>query len=302
MILVVSLSPALDVTYFVSKIELGASHQVTKVRKVAGGKGVNVASVISQLSKKANLLLPLGGVTGEQIAEELRQRNIAFDSTKIAAETRTCVTVVSEQATVFNEPAATLSETELQDFKKILLENLEEIKVVVFSGSVPKTISPASYQSLIASCKAQGKTVIVDTSGEYLLAAISAGADWLKPNQEELLQATGTKNLSDAISELKRIGSVNLLLSQGSEGAMLFSEARLLRAEVPKVNGNPTGAGDAMVAGLATGLAEGLKEAELLARSCALGSAAVVEEIAGRVDLERMAEFQDKITVSEVEL
>jgi tagatose 6-phosphate kinase len=83
---------------------------------------------------------------------------------------------------------------------------------------------------------------------------------------------------------------------------MLVSETKILRAGVPRVNGNPTGAGDAMVAGLAIGLAEGLKDADLLVRSCALGSAAVAEEIAGRVDLERMAEFQDKITVSEVEL
>lgn len=299
MILVVSLSPALDVTYFVPEIVQGKSHSVSRYRKVAGGKGVNVASVLKILGEPTKLLLPLGGATGKRIEAELLQRNLDAEVINIQAETRTSVSVVSDDATVFNEPASPLTQEEFQQLS-LRLENLaQHSKVTVFSGSVPKSISPAEYAQLIYLAKRSGSIVIADSSGEYLKSAISAKAHWVKPNRDELIELVGQTNEEAAISSLKTLGLENALVSLGDKGAWLTSNHAEFNAITPKLAGNPTGAGDAMVAGLAGGLARDLSPEDLLRQASALGAAAVLEEVAGQVELSKYQELLAQIKIQE---
>ena len=58
------------------------------------------------------------------------------------------------------------------------------------------------------------------------------------------------------------------------------------RASLPRpVRGNPTGAGDAVTAGIAGGLAHGRSWPDILRDAVALGAAAVAVPTAGEVDL-----------------
>jgi fructose-1-phosphate kinase PfkB-like protein len=65
------------------------------------------------------------------------------------------------------------------------------------------------------------------------------------------------------------------------------------------VVGNPTGAGDAMVALAAISLLEGKSDSDLLATSVAAGSLAVEEAVAGVIDWSKLADLAASIEIRE---
>jgi tagatose 6-phosphate kinase len=69
---------------------------------------------------------------------------------------------------------------------------------------------------------------------------------------------------------------------------MLTTTAGSLRTKLPEVAGNPTGAGDAMVAIAARQLLIGASDRELLAQAVAAGSLAAAELVAGVIDFQRL--------------
>nr|BFE86288.1 hypothetical protein GCM10020093_088890 [Planobispora longispora] len=73
------------------------------------------------------------------------------------------------------------------------------------------------------------------------------------------------------------------------------------RAAMPyRVEGNPTGAGDALVAGLALGLVEGTPWPERLRRAAALGAAAVAAPVAGDIDRDVLRAVSPQIRIEPV--
>ncbi|MEV2208165.1 PfkB family carbohydrate kinase, partial [Streptomyces sp. NPDC047970] len=62
--------------------------------------------------------------------------------------------------------------------------------------------------------------------------------------------------------------------------------------------GNPTGAGDSAVAGLLSGLVEGLPWPERLARAAALSAATVLAPAAGEFDRGAYERLRERVTVT----
>ena len=65
------------------------------------------------------------------------------------------------------------------------------------------------------------------------------------------------------------------------------------------MKGNPTGAGDSAVAGLLSGLVDGLDWPERLARAVALSAATVLSPVAGEFDRVAYEEILPRVTVTE---
>jgi 1-phosphofructokinase family hexose kinase len=264
------------------------------VLRVPGGKGVNVARVIHAGNHKVKLVLTLGGSAGNWIADELNQLGIEIEAVAINAETRTCVAVVAEEVTVLNEPAAAITESEFTQLVNLLGE---EVEVSVLSGSLPSSLSASQLDSLFSALRKSSKILIVDTSGNALVQAASHGPDLVKPNREELLAATGETDLIAAIQILLNRGVKAVLVSDGEAVAKLMRADFSLSATPIKVSGNPTGAGDAMVALAAISLAAGKSDAELLATAVAAGSLAVMQALAGEIDWSKLAGLAASIEV-----
>lgn len=285
MISVVCLSPAIDVTYRVEKVALGESNRVLSVQKRPGGKGVNVARVLQSLGASPRLHIPLGGSNGAWIISELQKLGVETQFVPIAAETRSALAVVDNQVSVFNEPASQISENDLD----LLEQGIASSAVIVVSGSVPKSIAPEIFREFLGSCKQKTETLIVDTSGEYLLAA-AEHADYLKPNLEELVEATKLP-MKEALAQISQQGT-KVILSMGENGVELHGD-RVLKAKAPKQTGNPTGAGDALVAGFAHKLSE--SEQQALEFGCALSAASVRSQVAGEFNPEDLTEIQNQM-------
>lgn len=298
MILTVTLNAALDVTYRVPRLEPHASHRVSEVAQVAGGKGVNVASVLGLQGVPVLATGLVGGATGEQIRADLSTRGIRHDFARCGGESRRAVAVVSEadgDATVFNEPGPHVAASDWEAFRLHLADLVQRhgASVVVASGSLPPGLPSDAYAEVVRVARAGGARCILDASGGALTAALGSGPDLVKPNRDELQEATGQADLVAGAEVLRRCGARDVLVSAGPEGLVLVDRAGgVTRAHLPEpLRGNPTGAGDAVVAALAAGMSRGAAPAEVLAEAVAWSAAAVLHPLAGQArqgDIDRL--------------
>lgn len=288
MILCVCPSPAIDVTYHVDRLRRGGTTRVRLVTERPGGKGVNVARVLHRLSEPVRLVVPAGGDTGRELRTRLEEADLDASVVVAGFPTRRTVTVVDESAGT----ASTLVEPARLDCWPDLLRTAREAlaasDVLVVSGSVPADVPDDGVATLVASGRAAGVPVVVDTHGPALLAALAAGPTVVKPNADELAAATGDDDPIRAARDLARQYGVTVIASLGERGVVLASATGCWDAHSPTVSGNPTGAGDAMVAGLARALRRdrrALASPEAVLRDAvALAAAAVLSPEAGDVD------------------
>jgi tagatose 6-phosphate kinase len=266
----------------VEELRPGGAHRVQDVHARPGGKGVNVADVLTQLGEP----VVATGFAGPQL------HGLLPGFVPIAAESRRTVTVLAgAQATLFSEPGPVITAGEwaalLAQFDRLAAA----ASVVVLSGRLPG-VSQDAYAQLIGRC---GAPVILDADGEALRLGVAAGPALIKPNQDELTGLLGRK--PDRLAELRAELGVDVAATLGADGAVLSTSEGAWRARPPRaVDGNPTGAGDAFTAALAVGLAHGRPWPRVLAEAVALSAAAVAVPVAGGFDAAVHREFADRVT------
>ncbi|GAA2789545.1 1-phosphofructokinase family hexose kinase [Saccharopolyspora taberi] len=278
MILTVTPNPAWDITYSVDALAPGRTHRVRHVAERAGGKGINVARVLHRLGHEVLVTAPLGGATGDLVRAGLA--GLDHSIAPIRDSTRRTVSVVTDgDATLLNEPGPALTAEEWQGLRALVAARLDQVSVVVLSGSLPRGVSPADYADLVRSVP---RPTIVDTSGEALAHAASAGPDIVKPNADELRDLTGCADPLRGATALRSQGAHAVVASLGPEGLLAVTAEGAFRAAPGReVRGNPTGAGDSVVAALAVGVAAGTPWPDRLRNAVALSAATVAAPVAG---------------------
>jgi tagatose 6-phosphate kinase len=284
-ILVVCLNPALDITHEVAGADWAGVNRPYAVHSRPGGKGVNVARTLRGLGAEVTLAGLVGGGTGAELLDRLSESGVKLALTKTHGETRRTFTVVDterHQAALFNEPGPAIRDGEYAEFFFHYQYTVAECSVIVLSGSLPRGVTEGAYADLI---KAAGPVpTILDTSGPALALGAAAGPTLVKPNLAELGAVTerglGTEQAARELSG----GAV--VVSLGADGLLAVDgdETWLARPGEP-VHGNPTGAGDAVVAGLADGVVRGLDWPDRLRHAVALGAATVAAPVAGEFNL-----------------
>ncbi len=147
---------------------------------------------------------------------------------------------------------------------------------------------------------------MLDTGGPQLLAALTEHPTVAAPNHHEAAEALGSP-LSGADEALVAAADLSgrsggaVVVSVGHDGLVAATPQQRWRAAPPRVlAGNPTGAGDALTAALARGVADGRCLPDVLADAVALSGAAVVRPTAGEVDLATYDELRPLCRVEEV--
>jgi tagatose 6-phosphate kinase len=305
-IITVTPNAALDVTYEVDELKPHQSHRVRAVNQRAGGKGVNVASVLVLMGHEVVAMGFAGGPTGAQIQADLEMRGVPHHLVDCDGESRRTINVVSgvhSEATIFNEPGPEVSSARWQQLLESLcgLVDATADVVVVLSGSLPRGLADKGYAEMITLCRALGARVIVDTSGAPLLAAISAGPDLAKPNITEVAEVLGIRDPVLSAAELRRLGARDLVISAGRDGLMLLpTQGPGLRGRLAEpLRGNPTGAGDAAVAALAAGLETGVASQDMVKAAVAWSAAAVLQPVAGLVDPVDVNRLYGRVVIEE---
>ncbi|MFD8786819.1 1-phosphofructokinase family hexose kinase [Kitasatospora sp. NPDC059599] len=288
MILTVTLNAALDLTYRLPEVRPHASNRVRTVSGQAGGKGINVARVLAALGHAATVTGLVGGPTGRAVRAELAEAGLPDELVEVAGETRRTVAVADDRdTTVLLEPGPEISPPEWRRFLAHYEHLLPGASVVVLSGSLPPGLPVDAYRGLAERARAHGVAVVLDADGPALVRALPARPAVVKPNAHELAAATGTADPAEGAERLRAAGAEAVVASFGPDGLLALTSEGRWRARPPEaVAGNPTGAGDAVVAALALGLATGLPWPERLRRAVALSAAAVLAPQAGRFDAE----------------
>lgn len=286
MILTVTLNAALDVTYTVGALVPHTTHRVQDVAARAGGKGINVARVLSALGHEVMATGLAGGATGAAIRADLAASGLPHELCAVGADSRRTVTVTDgRDATGFHEPGSQVSAREWDEFRRSYTRLVRAADVVVCSGSLPAGLPSDAYAVLVGIAAAYGVRTVVDSDGAPLRAALGARPDVVKPNAAELLATTDVADSVVAADALRAGGAGAVVATLGAEGLLALTEEGAWRVRPPdRLDGNPTGAGDACAAGLAAGLAEGTPWPERLREAAALSVAAVAVPVAGAFD------------------
>lgn len=289
-ILTITPSPALDITYQITALQLGESHRVHPPFMRAGGKGINVARVLTSQGYRTHAVTTAGGRNGEILREDLEHSGIEYTAVPVHSETRKSLAFVDSNgsATLFNERGRPVSSSQQEELIAVARAQSTGSGVAVISGSFPENTAPTFLRDMIHGLA--GTPTIVDTSGPLLISAAEAGADLLKPNLEELREAVGISDPVEAARALIDKGAQAVLVSLGEAGMTLVQKSTTsvyyARLQKPLV-GNPTGAGDAAVAAVATFMANGQHDEKnvdsMLRRAVSWSAAAVLTPHAGEI-------------------
>jgi tagatose 6-phosphate kinase len=287
MVLTVTLNLAIDVTYFVEKVELEKTNPVRSSARRAGGKGVNVARTLHALGQEVMVAGLAGGRNGEDARAELASAGMTDATVEVAGESRTTLIVVDQEggATGFSEPGPHISAEEWGRFMTSFSRLVRTARVVVLSGSVPPGAPVDAYAQLIGLADDARIPVILDSHGDHLARGIEAGPAIVKVNTDELVGVYNAKDVLSGAAGLRDMGASAAVISMGPDGLVAVTDEGTWKATPPEpVRGNATGAGDAASAALAVGLMTGVPWPERLVEAAALSAAAVAAPLAGSFD------------------
>ncbi|MFD8690415.1 1-phosphofructokinase family hexose kinase [Streptomyces sp. NPDC059651] len=308
MILTVTLNTALDLTYGVPALVPHSSHRVTDLSERPGGKGINVARVLAALGHESVVTGFAGGTTGAVLRELLAAlpagpAAVTDALVPVAGNTRRTLAVADRttgDTTQFNEAGPHVTADEWTAFLGAYGELLGAADAVALCGSLPPGIHVGAYAELVRLARSAGVPVLLDTSGEPLRRGIAARPDLIKPNADELAQLTGSREPLRGARDARRRGAHGVIASLGPDGMLAVTPDGNWQASPPTpVKGNPTGAGDSAVAGLLSGLVEGLKWPDRLRRAVALSTATVLSPTAGDFDRAAYEELLPRVGIEE---
>ncbi|MGB3201445.1 MAG: 1-phosphofructokinase [Nodosilinea sp.] len=305
----VTLNPAIDQTVSVPNFQANAVNRVAWKQDDAGGKGVNVASFLAEAGHEVSVGGFLGRENNALFKTLFHQKGIDDHFVYLPGETRVNIKIVDDaqgQVTDINYPGLAPTHQDVDALRHAVQSLAKGCDWFIFSGSVPASMSNDIYDELIGPLKAQGKTVVLDTSGDALRYGLPAKPDLIKPNQAELEEVLNTRLASHAeivaaAREIMASGILYVVVSMGADGALFIDRTQAFHAQPPKVDIKSTvGAGDAMVAGAVAGLVSGqlLRDCATLATAFSMGA---LGEIGPRLPpMEKIQAMQKLVTVQEV--
>ena len=150
MILTITLNPSVDIAYQLDTFHLDTVNRVEKVQKTAGGKGLNVTRVLKQIGEDVVATGFIGGEIGSYVKKQLTRTDIKNSFVEIGSETRNCIAVLHDgKQTEILEQGPTIQEHEALNFIEHLEIILNNVDVVVISGSLPKGLASNYYVEIV---------------------------------------------------------------------------------------------------------------------------------------------------------
>jgi 1-phosphofructokinase len=278
MIYTITLNPALDYSLETSKFDLGKLNLSEKAYFLGGGKGINVSKVLKNFNVESTAIGFLGGFTGNFIKEELKEKNIKEDFVEVLGNTRVNIKIkTGEIETELAGLSPEINENHVLALKE-KLTNIQDGDILVLSGSVPKSLKTTIYKELVEGLDKNIK-VILDTRGEAFVETLKVKPFLVKPNHHELEEFCGKElhsleEIVEGARTIQKLGVQNVIVSMGKDGSILLTEDSVYKGNVPKGTlKNSVGAGDSMVAGLVSKLAQGESLLEAYKFGIASGSA-----------------------------
>jgi 1-phosphofructokinase len=303
----VTLNPAVDWTISIPNFKAGQVNRVASEQSDAGGKGVNVASVLADYGFSLAVTGFLGRENSYLFEQLFARKKIEDRFVRIAGRTRVGVKIVDEinqETTDLNFPGQAPTEADVAQLFQIVGELAADCHWFVLAGSIPAGLNPNIYSELVQFIKGKGRAVALDTSGEALRQALLAAPTLVKPNIDELQELVGGRletqaAVVQAAQSWLAQGMGTVVVSMGAQGAIFVEADEVVLAQPPRVTVKSTvGAGDAMVSGTVAGKVRGLSLAECARLATAFSANAVSQVGSGLPSLEIIENFKSQVTVN----
>jgi 6-phosphofructokinase 2 len=284
LIATVTMNPTIDLAAQASSVRPTHKLRTFDQKQDAGGGGINVSRVVAALGGETIALTLAGGFTGQLLASLLEAERLPHRRVPIAGLTRishTVTDVATGHEYRFIAPGPVVAEAEWG----AMLNAVDEVDAawLVASGSLPPGVPEDFYARLGARARARGMRFVLDTSGTALRAGLAEGGVALVKSSLTELESVAGRRLPDAAAQeeaaadiVRRGSAAMVALTLGEHGALLATEAGLLRLPAVRVVENGTvGAGDSFLAGTVMALAEGRAPTDAFAWGIATGAASV---------------------------
>lgn len=268
MIYTVTFNPALDYVMKLGNLKKGFTNRTTEEMYLAGGKGLNVSSVLSGLGVDNVALGFTAGFTGNEIERLMTESGCSCEFIRLKEGSSRINVKLKESGgeTEINAGGPPVDEEARQKLSE-RLDKLQSGDILVLAGSIPKTMPADIYSSIMENLKGRGVKFVVDAEKDLLLKALAHKPFLVKPNHmelgelfgESLAEISDTDELIARVTEyaeiLRGMGAENVLVSMAGDGALLLDgngDVHIMDAPVGQVV-NSVGAGDAMLAGFLAG-------------------------------------------------
>lgn len=296
MIYTLTLNPAIDYVVRLDKLRRGHTNRSSSEEYFLGGKGINVSRVLKELGQESIAIAITAGFTGKALEDGLKEKGVQTDFVHLEnGITRINIKLKSGEETEINGQGALPQPEVLVEIKK-KLSKVKAGDVVILSGSIPKTLPQDAYLQIMNFIEgiSQNVKVVVDTTGKRLVEALKGKPFLIKPNRDELYDLLGEEvDPIEGTERLREMGARNVLISMGSEGAILLAEDGKLYSS-KACHGktvNTVGSGDSMVAGFVAGFIEsGNYEHALKLGTASGGATAFAEDLAKAEDIKKQLE------------
>ena len=308
MVTTVTLNPMLDKTIYVDRVERGTIHRASKMEMVAGGKGINVSRQLKRLGIKTVATGFLGGEVGSIMSRLLTAELIDQDFVRTEAATREGLTYLEPDGTwtALFEPSLRVEQAAVHELNKKIGDLASKSTWVVCGGSSPGNEADDIFYEAIILAHRSGISSVLDSYGRAFELGLKAQPTLVKPNKREF-EATFHQSLT---TESDHLLAVRFLLDHGARYSILTDGGHMFYAGIqghfwkvtpPETKGvNPTGSGDALVAGILYGFQQGWKFERCLAFGAAAGAAnARVWEVANS-PLQEISSLEESVRIQRV--
>jgi|GEM_PF-3663286 len=280
MIYTLTLNPAVDVGLFVSDFHFDKVNRVCSETKVAGGKGINSARVLSSLGLSCTNFVLLGENNGFEYSRLLGDSAGECVFHFVGGEIRENITLKTENENIkINRSGFECNEVEITPFIESIPDKTEADSFIIIAGSLPKGISIDYFIEICKLLKFSGLKIILDVDFLNEEQAIDISPFLLRNNIDEFGRMCGCEFSSDRDATKKILqfyeAGINSIITFGKDGFIGCEDENLIKIIPPDIQEACTvGAGDSLTAGYLYALINGLDFEKRL--TYAAGAAAVV--------------------------
>lgn len=297
-IVTLTLNPCVDRTLWVEDF----GQDPIRIDKMSGGKGINVARVLSALGEDCIAVTCSAGASGREFEELARSEGVHLVAVPVSGNTRTIDTYarISDHAQkVVREAGPVLTEEELDKIRRTVLDLLQDCAVLAVCGSASCSGGAKLIRELIAAAKAMGVRTLLDANGEALLVGAEALPDVLKVNEVELSQLLGPSE-DPMHAEASRLtiekGIGRVILTLGERGCVQYLWEQASFCPAPKIECvNAVGSGDCFTAAWLHAQIRGFSDDGALMIASAAGAANAAQFPAAKIsreDIEKLVGFR----------
>jgi 1-phosphofructokinase family hexose kinase len=259
LIVTLTINPAIDRIVSVDRLAFEDRAYINSSRESAGGRGINVSSVIHSFGGATLAVLISGGGSGKRLEGLLEKCGYRIAVVPVQNKIRTNLTITDKHGLTvnLNEPGPQLGKTEVARVERVVRDTLDHASWLMICGSIPPGVPPAFYGKLVSMARHKKVKTLLHADGDALREGIAARPTVVSSNQQEAGRLLGQTLLTrthylEAAERIRQMGAESAVLTLGSRGAVGAFADGPMEALPPRIDAVcPIGAGDALMAAYA---------------------------------------------------